>query len=209
MVQTLSINPSAFTAEELTPALDALRAGCVVAYPTDTLYGLAVDPRRREAVDALFRIKGRPAGWALPLIAADLAQVTAVSRLSSSGERLAARFWPGPLTLVMRAIATLARGVAAEDGTVAVRVPAHDVARALAAGFGFPLTATSANRSGELPAENAADIRASLGDDISVLVDAGRVRGGAPSTIVDVTTDAPRLVREGVVPWSRVLESLQ
>jgi L-threonylcarbamoyladenylate synthase len=207
MLQTLSINPERFSVADLAEAVDALRSGRVVAYPTDTLYGLAADPRRQEAVDAIFRIKGRDAARALPLIAADLSQVAAVSRLSTIGQQLARRFWPGPLTLVLSTIGPLADGVATH-GTIAVRVPAHDVARALAAGFGFAITATSANHTGERPAASGEEIVRTLDKEIAVLVDAGPVRGGAPSTIVDVTAEAPRLVRAGVVPWDRVLESL-
>ena len=193
----------------LASAIDALRRGLVVAYPTDTLYGLAADPRRGDAVAAVFRIKGRSAGQALPMIAADAAQAALVVRLPGLGVRLAARFWPGPLTLVAAAAAALADGVAAADGTVAVRVPDHEVARALARGFGFPIVATSANRSGEPPPARASDVRAALGAAVAVLVDAGDAPGGAPSTIVDVTRDAPRLVRAGAIAWERVLESLK
>lgn len=193
----------------LANAIDALRRGLVVAYPTDTLYGLAADPRRADAVAAVFRIKGRSAGQALPMIAADDAQAALVARLSGLGVRLAARFWPGPLTLVAAAAVALADGVAAADGTVAVRVPDHDVARALARGFGFPIIATSANRSGEPPTARASEVRAALGAAVAVLVDAGDAPGGAPSTIVDVTRDALRLVRAGAIAWERVLESLK
>ncbi|MBI2222074.1 MAG: Sua5/YciO/YrdC/YwlC family protein, partial [Acidobacteria bacterium] len=125
------------------------------------------------------------------------------------GLRLAAQFWPGPLTLVAAAAAELAGGVAAADGTVAVRVPDHAVARALARGFGFPVTATGANRSGEPPASRAGEVRAALGDAVAVLIDAGEAPGGPPSTIVDVTQQLPRLVRAGAVAWDRVLESLK
>ncbi len=198
-----------FIVSPLADAIDALRRGLVVAYPTDTLYGLAADPRRADAVEAVFRIKGRSAGRALPLIAGDQAQASLVARLSPLGLRLAARFWPGPLTLVAAAAAELAGGVAAADGTVAVRVPDHAVARALARGFGFPVTATSANRSGEPPASRAGEVRAALGDAVAVLIDAGEAPGGPPSTIVDVTQPLPRLVRAGAVAWDRVLESLK
>jgi L-threonylcarbamoyladenylate synthase len=157
----------------------------------------------------VFRIKGRSPGRSLPLIAADEAQVALVARLPPVGLRLAARFWPGPLTLVAAGAAALADGVAAADGTVAVRVPDHEVARALARGLAFPITATSANRSGEPPSARASEVRAALGGAVEVVIDAGDAPGGPPSTIVDVTSGAPRLVRAGAVAWDRVLESLK
>jgi L-threonylcarbamoyladenylate synthase len=204
-----TINSASFADGELAAAVEALRAGRVIAYPTDTLYGLGADPRSGTAVEAIFRIKGRAPGQALPLIAADVTQVASIARLSGPALRLAIAFWPGPLTLVLEAIALLAAGVATGDGTVAIRVPSHAVARAIARVFAHPITATSANRSGEPPTADAADVVARLADSIGVIVDAGQTPGGAPSTIVDVTGVTPRLVRDGAVAWNRVLESLE
>lgn len=180
-----------------------------MAFPTDTLYGLAADPASASAVEKVLAIKGRAPGAALPLVAADLDQVRMAGRLSPLAERLAARFWPGPLAILIDAAETLAEGVRAPDGSVAVRVPAHAVARALARAAGTPLTATSANRSGAAPAADARAALAALGAEVDAIVDAGPARGGAPSTIVDARGAAPRLVREGAIAWTRVLESLR
>lgn len=193
---------------EVGPAIDWLRAGGVVAYPTDTLYGLAVDPTSAAAVETLFDLKGRDASSAIPLIAASLEQVAAWCHLSSASRTLAEVFWPGPLSLICDAPATIVPAVHAGFGTVAIRVPAHPVARALASAWGAPLTATSANRSGE-PAADRPEALAGIVDDRLLLIDAGRTSGGAPSTIVDARTSEPRLVRAGVIPWNRVLNSLQ
>jgi L-threonylcarbamoyladenylate synthase len=190
-------------------AVQVLRAGRIVAYCTDTLYGLAVDPRNASAVAALFAAKGRAEHQAVPLIAADRAQVARLGEMNLSASRLADRFWPGPLTLVLTAIAPLADGVAAPDGTVAVRIPDHAAARALASAFGYPLTATSANRSGELPAQTAAAAMAALGDALGLALDSGPAPGAAPSTIVDARGRVPRLIRGGPIAWDRVLESLK
>ncbi len=194
----------------LGPAADWLRAGGVVVFPTDTFYGLAADPTQAAAVQCIFDIKGRDAAMALPLVAASREQVDAwCGDLGPAAARLAAAFWPGPLSLILPAPAAVDRRVHGGMGTVAVRVPAHAVARALCAAAGSPLTATSANRSGQPPAASAAQAGDLLRDPRVFVVDAGTTPGGAPSTIVDVRGPSPVLVRAGAIAWSRVLESLQ
>jgi len=192
----------------LAAAADALCAGLIVAYPTETFYGLGVDPRNAAAVERLFAAKRRAAGMAIPLIAADLEQVDRVGRLSAVGRRLADRFWPGPIALVIEADATVASAVHSGTGTIAIRVPAHAGARALAARAATAITATSANRSHAAPATEAEQLMEAFGDEIALVLDGGRTPGGLPSTIVDVTSAEPRLLRAGAVPWERVLEFL-
>lgn len=180
----------------------------MIAYPTDTLYGLGADPRNRDAVERIFRIKGRSAQRSIPLIAGSVDQARAAGELNAIAETLARRFWPGPLTLVVPQVAALADGIG-QGRSVAVRVPDHAVARALAVGLGFPITSTSANPTGVAPAATAREVIDTIGDQLAVVVDGGPTRGGPPSTIVDVSAGAPRLVRVGAVPWDRVLESLK
>jgi L-threonylcarbamoyladenylate synthase len=189
-------------------AADLIRRGLVVAYPTDTLYGLAVDPRNAEAVKRLYDLKGRADTSALTLIAADLSHVRAAGEMTPEAERLAARWWPGPLTIVVRARAILAREMLAGGRTVGIRIPDHAVAGALARDAGFPITATSANRSGANAASTADAVAAAL-PDVDAIVDAGPVRGGSPSTIVDASESPVTLLRQGVVAWDKVLRSLQ
>ena len=187
----------------LLDAVRAIQSGGVIAMPTDTFYGLAVDPFRADAVAKIFAVKGRSAERALPLIAADADQVRdRIGSLPPLAERLASRFWPGPLTMLLVAPATLAAGVSGGTGKVGVRVPDHAVARALCAACGTPLTATSANVSGAPPSADPDEIWRTLGDGIDVLVDAEMTAGGSPSTIVDVTGSAPTLVRAGAIPWT-------
>lgn len=188
-------------------AIETLRVG-VVAYPTDTLYGLAVDPRSEAAVERLFDVKGRDRSQAIPLIAADLEQAQRAGDFGRDELRLASAFWPGPLAIVVRAHDTLARSVVAADGTVAIRVPAHDLARALAAALGFCITATSANPSGQPPTASPDIVAGTLRDRIDVLLDGGDAPGGPPSTIVAIRDGRPTLVRAGAIAWERVLESL-
>lgn len=207
--QWLSVDPERPDPESLRRAVEALAAGEVVAFPTDTLYGLAVDPRRSDAARRLFALKRRPAGQAAPLIAADSAQIDLVAkRVPLFARRVIERWWPGPLSIVLDASPALDPLLLAEDGSVAIRVPAHPLARRLAAEFEHPITATSANHSGEPPTADAAAVAASLGPELAVLVDGGPARGGAPSTIVDVRGEAPVLLREGAVAWDCVLQSL-
>jgi tRNA threonylcarbamoyl adenosine modification protein (Sua5/YciO/YrdC/YwlC family) len=207
-VRPLTVDPDAVRPADLTRAVAWLRGDRIVALPTDTFYGLAVDPRSLEAVAALFALKGRAATEALPLIASSRAQVEAAcGPLSEGTRRLSDAFWPGPLALVVDVPSGLAPAVHAGTGTVAVRVPAHAVARALAEAFGDLVTATSANRSGEPPASTAASLGALAADARLLVIDGGPAPGGAASTIVDARGAAPRLVRAGAIAWDRVLES--
>jgi L-threonylcarbamoyladenylate synthase len=189
-------------------AADMIREGLVVAYPTDTLYGLAVDPREADAVRRLYELKGRAEGSALTLIAADAAHARAAGDLTAPAERLAARWWPGPLTIVVRARPILARESLGGGRTVGLRIPDHAVAIALARDAGFCVTATSANRSGATAASTAGAVAAAL-PNVDAILDAGPSRGGAPSTIVDASARDVVLIRQGAVPWERVLKSLQ
>jgi len=193
----------------LEAAADWLRSGGVVAYPTETYYGLAVDPASGAAVGSLFDVKGRSHSAALPLIAASLDQVIErCGTIDGMSERLARAFWPGPLSLLLDAPAWIAVGVHAGTRSVAVRVPAHGLARGLAQVFGNLITSTSANRTGGAPASTAAGLGA-IGADARVLViDGGPTPGGAASTIVDARGDRPVCVRDGAVPWERVVELL-
>lgn len=186
-----------------------LARGGVVAFPTDTLYGLACDVRQAEAVRAVFDVKGRGAAAALPLIAASVEQVEdATGALSMRERAVIARAWPGPLALVRPAASWMAPEVHADQGTVAIRVPDHTVARALAGTLGSVIAATSANRSGAPPTDIVTGLGSIAEDPRVLVIDGGRTPGGLPSTIVDLRGDTPVCVREGAVPWTRVLDWL-
>jgi L-threonylcarbamoyladenylate synthase len=204
----LRVDPDRCTAEDMAPAVAMLRQGGIVAFPTDTFYGLAVDPSSAKAVERLFALKGRRADAALPFVAASRAQVDAWCAANRLTGRLADAFWPGPLSLICDAPASVVPAVHAGLGTIAIRVPAHRVARALAEAWGSPLPATSANRSGEPPAVAPGDLEALSAPDL-LIVDGGPAAGGAPSTIVDARHEPPVLVRAGAITWDRVLHSIQ
>lgn len=207
-VRRCRLDPATCVDDDLQQAAAWLRAGLIVAYPTDTYYGLAVDPTSPDAVRRLFALKGRDARLALPLIAASIEQVAeAIGPLRGASADLARRFWPGPLSLILDAPPTIALDVHGGAGTVAVRVPAHRIARALASAFGAPITATSANRSGHPPAANVDVLDDLSSDDRVFVVDGGASPGGAPSTIVDARKDVPQCIRAGAIDWERVLGS--
>jgi len=204
-VRRVFVDPAAPQRDALLEAAKWIVNGGLVALPTDTLYGLAVDPFQTAAVSRLLSAKRRPAGHALPLIASDVHQITtSLGPLPRIGERLASRFWPGPLTLLVTAPARLAREVAAGTGRVGVRVPANAVARAICSAARIPVTATSANVSGEPATADPDEVERTLGDAADLLIDTGAAPGGAPSTIVDVTEDRPQLVRAGAVSWDEI-----
>ncbi|MCB1488986.1 MAG: threonylcarbamoyl-AMP synthase [Bauldia sp.] len=191
-------NPEAFDAG-IAAATTALRQGALVGMPTETVYGLAADATSGDAVAAIYAAKTRPRFN--PLIV-HLPSAGAAERLavfSPEARALAEAFWPGPLTLVLpkRSSATVAELATAGLDTVAIRVPAHPVARALLATFGRPVAAPSANRSGHVSPTTAAHVAADLGARVAVILDAGPTGIGVESTIVGMTGDTPRLLRAG------------
>lgn len=151
MAVMLRVNARSPDRAVIAEAARLIRDGFIVAYPTDTLYGLAVDPRNAAAVQRLYALKERPETSALTLIACDLEQARSAAHFSSQAERLAGEWWPGPLTVVVNARAGLTPAALAGGRTVGVRVPDHAVAVDFARAVGFCITATSANRSGEPP----------------------------------------------------------
>jgi L-threonylcarbamoyladenylate synthase len=205
----VGLKEEAMTRADIDEAVAVLCEGGVVVYPTDTLYGLAADPRRPDAVARLFAVKGRPKGQAIPLIACDVAQAAAAGELNAAASRLARAFWPGPLSIVVPARDLICAEVRAGDGTIAVRVPACDAARLLARAFGFCITATSANPSGQPAGTSVATVAASVRRSVGLVLDGGETPGGAPSTLVDVRASQPRLIRPGAIAWDRVLRSLE
>jgi len=184
----------------LAPFVALLRAGEVVACPTETLIGLLADALSAEAVDKVVALKHRAALDPIAVLLPDAAAVALVARpLSARARMLALRHWPGPLTIVSWARDGLPEPLV-RDGKIGMRVPGASVALDLVRVFAGPLTATSANRSGEPPARTVADVRASLGADLGedAIVPAD-APGGAASTVVDVTTDPPTIVRAGAI----------
>jgi len=192
--------------DALLEAAKWIRQGGVVAIPTDTLYGLAVDPLSRQAIDRLMAVKGRSRERAIALIGADIGQVVSdLGVLPPVAQRLASAYWPGPLTLLVPRPASMPEELTGGSPLVGVRVPNDDTARELCRFWGHVLTATSANVSGEPPSDDPDDV-AHVFDhsDVGLLLDGGTTRGGPPSTVVDAVSDDVRLIREGAIAWEDV-----
>ncbi len=191
-------------------AAEALAEGSVVAVPTDTVYGLAVDPCRPEAVERLFALKQRPADVALPVLVAGSDQVEALARpLETAAQALAGRFWPGPLTLVVPrrpGFAVDLGGRRSARRTVGIRWPDHQLVQELCRRLG-PLAVTSANIHGSAPATRAEQVaQAFAGAGQPVVILDGGVCDGVPSTVVECRGPTSRCLREGALPWNEILD---
>jgi len=184
----------------LREAARVLRRGGLVAFPTETFYGLGAAALDPVAVGRVYAIKGRPTSMPL-LVLLDapsrLAQI--VDDVPACAWTLIERHWPGPLTLVFRAAAHVPSALTAGTGTIGVRVPSHEVPRALITHLALPVTAPSANPTGAEPPTTADAVLAYFGDRVDLVLDAGPTAGGAPSTVLDVTVDPPRVLRHGAI----------
>ena len=197
--RVLAVDPAAPSAAVLAEAAAALEAGGVVAFPTETFYGLGVAALDAAAVRRLFALKGRPGSRPILVLVDDPRRIEAFATLTATARELIGRHWPGALTLVLPARAVVPPALTADTGTIGVRQPGHAVARALAAALAGPITAPSANRSGEAPPTTAAEVLRVFDGRIDVVLDAGPTPGGLPSTVLDLTVDPPRVLREGAV----------
>ena len=190
----------------LEEAVAALAAGRVVGIPTDTVYGLAVDPTRPAAVDAVFALKGRPGSVEIPVLVADVAQADAVALIEGPARRLVDRCWPGALTVVVSRRAGVDWPLGGDGTSIGVRCPALELVRTLCAAAG-PLAVTSANLHGEPPLNDAAAVRAAFGDGLGAVVDGGTC-DGEPSTVVDLRSEPARCLRQGALAWDEIAAAL-
>jgi tRNA threonylcarbamoyl adenosine modification protein (Sua5/YciO/YrdC/YwlC family) len=183
-------------------AAAALGAGDVVVYPTETVYGLGVDPTSAEGVGKLLRLKGRDPGRGISLVVADLASACGLvaGPISEAATRLARAFWPGPLTLVLPAASVVPPAIIGNRGGVGLRCSSDPVCRALAARFGRPFTSTSANPTGQPPATDVDVARGYFGNEITCYVDAGRRASHAASSVVEFRRGKAYLIRAGAIP---------
>lgn len=192
------------SAEALAAAVDALRAGRLIVVPTDTVYGVAADPFAPGATDRIFEAKQRPRDVDLPVLVAHVDQALSLSTAVPDVARdLMARWWPGPLTVVLPRRPGLAADLGDDDATVGVRCPGHPVPRALCLRHG-PLATTSANLHGRPTPSTAAEVAEIFADRVDVVLDGGPC-AGSPSTVVDCTGAEPKLLREGRLPWDALM----
>ena len=193
----------------LAQAAALLRAGELVAFPTDTVYGVGAVAWNREAVGKLYVAKLRALEKAIPILLADPDDLDQVARgVSAAARRLAGRFWPGPLTIVVPRSARVPDEVTAGGDGVAVRVPDHPMARALIRAAGAPLATTSANLSGGPSPVTAQEVSAQLAGRIGMILDGGRCPGGVASTVVDLTGSSPVILRPGPISLEEILEAV-
>ena len=209
MTLRLKIDPEKIDGEKIAEAVRILREGGVVAFPTETFYGLGADARKETAIEKIFRIKGRDFHNPIALIVAEEKDVIPVAEeIPAEAEILMQKFWPGPLTLIFRAAPSVSPRLTAGTGKIGIRVSSHPVAGFLAAGLAGPLTATSANLSGGPECSSADAVIRALDDLPDAVIDGGATPGGAGSTILDVTLSPPRILREGAIPRRLIMNAL-
>ena len=186
--------------ESLREAVAILRAGGLVVFPTDTVYGLGADPFNAEAVARIYRVKGREETKPLQLLLADASQLPDVAtEVSELARRAAEHFFPGGITLVLKKAPKVPSNVVAGGETVGVRVPDHPLCRALVQAFRAPIAATSANRSGQASPRTAQEAAEQVGDAADLILDGGACPVGRESTVLDLSSQRPRLMRPGAV----------
>ena len=196
------------TIENFDVIAEAIARGDVIAFRTDTFYGLGADPFNQSAVQKIRDLKGREDDKPILVVLSDIKHIDRLIRDHSRAfDNLAERLWPGPLTIIGRAADDLPNELTAATKTVGVRLPDDDKVRALIEACGGALTATSANPSGQPPARTAAAVANYFDERIDLVVDGGATTSDAPSTVVDATADEIKLVREGVIPWRDILST--
>ena len=204
-----TVPPHSDQRQQVGMAVKALASGGVIAVPTDTLFALAANALDEVAVERVFRIKGRDERTALPLLVADPSDLSRFAiDVPPIAYTLVDRFMPGPLTIVLRKAAVVPGAVSGGLDTVALRIPDHVVPRAIVRELGAPITGTSANRSGRTGLATAAEVRDEIGGDVDLVLDGAAGALGVPSTIVDLTVNPPRILREGAVRRSDVEAAL-
>jgi len=192
--------PSLDIQQQIERGISILRQGGIVAYPTDTVYGLGACTTIAQAVERVYKVKERPQNMPLPLLLADTSQITKVAeRVPSVAWLLINSFLPGALTIVLDKSNSVPDIITGGGTTIAIRIPAHPVPIALVEGLGTPIVGTSANLSGRPSPLTADEVYSQLGDKIDFIIDGGRCLGGKESTIVDVTGETPVVLREGAI----------
>lgn len=204
-IPIIKLDPVKFELKELQLAVKILREGGVIAYPTETVYGLGANIFSRVAVERIFQIKGRDAHKPLSVMISSLDEADELCEaIPDSGRALMAAFWPGPLTLILNASESVPAYIKSKDDTIGVRFPDHPVCIGLVQLLGEPITSTSANLAGENPPVQAEEVKANLGDQIDFLIDGGECVVQIPSTVVDITAEEPRLLRAGAIPFQKL-----
>ena len=195
--------------KQIKQAVTILKNGGVVAYPTDTVYGLGACMTDINAVDRIFQVKGRPKGMALPVLLADFKQIAEiVTAVTPAAKRLADEFFPGALTIILPKSEYVPDIITGGGRTVAFRIPNHPVPLALVKGLGRPIVGTSANLSGQPSALTAAEVSNQIGDKIDMVIDGGKCPGGIESTVIDLSGEKPVIRRQGAISIEKLRKIL-
>ena len=209
-MEVVRIDPEAPDDQLLLEAAEIVLGGGVIAFPTDTLYGLGCSLFDVSAVEMVGRLKRRDPSLAVISLISDPRLVDGLAvDVTASARELTRRFWPGPLSLIFHAAPIVPARVRGAGGTVALRCPRHTLSQRLLDAIGGPVVSSSANLSGQSPAETAEDVVRIFGNQLDLVIDGGPRRGGQPSTLVDVSGPRPRLLRRGVVDVTQVLKDFE
>lgn len=199
--RTVVVDPKTPQTEVVQQAVEALRRGGLVAFPTDTLYALGADALAADAIERVLLVKGRHRGKPLSILVPSVEAIVALGVSLGDGVRdLMQAFWPGPLTVVVKAPGRFPAALTAATGTIGLRIPGGVVAQSMLAAFGGPIIGTSANKAGGADPADAKTVQRALGGQIDLILDGGRVALGVPSTVIDCSVEPARLLREGAVP---------
>ena len=208
MPQILKVDPN--TEAVFANARTVLLAGGVIAFPTDTFYGLGVDPFNREAVNRVFELKGREKNKPLILLISSRVQLeTMVKEITPAHSALIHKFWPGPLTLLFKPGSVIPENVSAGSNRIGIRQPGNTMTRNLISALGQPITAASANLAGESPPITAKQVQQSFGNRVDLIIDGGTCQGGKPSPVVHALETPVRLVRHGAIAFSEIEMALR
>jgi len=206
---TVVVDPKAPQADVIGQAVEALRRGGLVAFPTDTLYALGADALAADAVERVLTVKGRARGKPLSVLVPSVEAIAALGVSLTEGVRDVLRaFWPGPLTVVVKASGKFPTVLTAATGTVGLRIPAGAVAQAILAEFGRPVIGTSANKAGGADPGDAKTVQRAIGGQIDLILDGGRVALGVPSTVLDCTAEPARILREGAISRAKLAAAI-
>lgn len=209
MTTIVRIDPEKPEAERIDETVALLKNGAVIAFPTETFYGLGVDARNEAAIGKIFGIKGRDFNNPILVVIGERGHLnTLVEGITAEAQQLMDRFWPGPLTIVFRASRSVSPKLTAKTGKIGIRLTSHPVAMEISRRLGGPLTATSANLSGAPECASAVEVISQLEGKIDGIVEGGQTLGGKGSTIVDITVTPVKVLREGVIPAAVIQDTL-
>jgi L-threonylcarbamoyladenylate synthase len=185
-----------------------MKKGGLVIYPTDTVYGLGCDPFNIKAVEKVFKVKGERKNKPLPILASEMKAVERIAHMNEDAKKIAKKYWPGPLTLVVPKKLTLPSMVTCNLESVGVRIPNHKVALQLVTLCGGLIVGTSANKTGEKPPKTAQEAASQLGEQVDIVLDGGHAPLGQESSIVDLTSKTPKMIREGPIKLTHIKNTI-